>query len=443
MSRWRNMLAEATREIGGRKREFVWLSMLVVVYSFTYSMTRPPTESLFLEEYGHERLPEAWLVVTVTMLLAVEIYSRLVVRVGALRMFAGSALVSGVLLALLMTLQAVGVDGVTYALYIWKEVYIILLVEAFWTVANVIFPIRTARWIYGFYCAAGAIGGVLGNLAAGLLAEWPGSQQSLWLVIPMLALAAGLALGFARRLPNDTTDATTVPRLGPGLWGVPRMLRASSYLTWMLVLVAVTQVVITLIDYEYNGAVRAAYPELDTRTQIISTVYGTINASSFFFQIATGPALRLIGVGGTLFVVPALLGTTVGLYLVWPLFGVMAVVKIASKALDYSLFRAAKEILYIPLSLREKTEGKALIDMLVYRSTKGGSYPLFRGIAAGGLFSVPQITFAFIGVWLGVTAVIARRYRQRVDDGDHQLDRRSEVVTNVPGEVDRIDVDGG
>ncbi len=33
------------------------------------------------------------------------------------------------------------------------------------------------------------------------------------------------------------------------------------------------------------------------------------------------------------------------------------------KALDYSLFRAGKEMLYLPLSYGEKTRGKALVDI--------------------------------------------------------------------------------
>ena len=67
----------------------------------------------------------------------------------------------------------------------------------------------------------------------------------------------------------------------------------------------------------------------------------------------------------------------------------------ASKAFDYSLFRSAKEMLYIPLSYEEKTRGKALIDMLAYRVAKGGASLLVAAMLALGIASgVQWITVA-------------------------------------------------
>ena len=43
------------------------------------------------------------------------------------------------------------------------------------------------------------------------------------------------------------------------------------------------------------------------------------------------------------------------------------------KAFDYSIFRAAKELLYIPLSFDERYRAKEVIDVFGYRAGKGGS----------------------------------------------------------------------
>ena len=43
------------------------------------------------------------------------------------------------------------------------------------------------------------------------------------------------------------------------------------------------------------------------------------------------------------------------------------------KAFDYSIFRAAKELLYIPLNFDERYRAKYVIDVFVYRTGKGGS----------------------------------------------------------------------
>ena len=79
----------------------------------------------------------------------------------------------------------------------------------------------------------------------------------------------------------------------------------------------------------------------------------------------------MLGIPLTLLAVPAILGISVVSFLIAPGFAVVAVTKVMSKVMDYSVFRAAKEILYIPLSYREKTQGKAVIDMMTYRLAKG------------------------------------------------------------------------
>ena len=46
---------------------------------------------------------------------------------------------------------------------------------------------------------------------------------------------------------------------------------------------------------------------------------------------------------------------------------------VAFKCIDYSLFRAAKELLYIPLSYDAKYRTKGIIDVFAYRFGKGAA----------------------------------------------------------------------
>jgi len=91
----------------------------------------------------------------------------------------------------------------------------------------------------------------------------------------------------------------------------------------------------------------------------------------------------------------------------------MIAAKVGSKCFDYSIFRVAKEILYIPLSRDEKTKGKALIDILTFRIAKGFSSLLLLFFA---FFALSQYLMEFIFslqiTWLVLTFIIIRRYRQ-------------------------------
>jgi AAA family ATP:ADP antiporter len=171
-------------------------------------------------------------------------------------------------------------------------------------------------------------------------------------------------------------------------------------------------VVITLVDYSYNAAVEVAYPDTDARTAVIGQVYAAIDTSSLVLQLATGPVLRVLGISLTLLAIPGLLAGAVGGYLLVPRFLSMAIAKVASKSLDYSLFRAAKELLYLPLSYAEKTQGKAFVDIMTYRVAKGGASLLLMGLVALGSVSlVTALCLAGIVIWIGLTAMIVRRYR--------------------------------
>jgi ATP/ADP translocase len=94
----------------------------------------------------------------------------------------------------------------------------------------------------------------------------------------------------------------------------------------------------------------------------------------------------------------------------------VALLKISSKCFDYSIFRASKEMLYIPLSQLEKTQGKALIDILVYRIAKSSAALLMIFLIAIQLSSYTMhIALCLMVVWILLAVTIVKRYKSVVD----------------------------
>ncbi len=380
-----------------------------------YAVARPASESYFLEHCGSQRLPWAWIVVALTAFAVTSIYNRYSANVDLGRLFAICAFVSvGVLMGLLL-LARVAPGPAAFALYVWKDVYIVVLVEVFWTFANAHYALETARWIYGMFLASGACGGLVGNFGVGPLAKQIGTLNALWLVVPVLLLTGGasaLAMRGAVRpsgqRPADVTE------------GFRRVL-GSRYLLLIVALVGVVQLVLTLIDYQFNASVAQAYPNLDERTNVVGQVYGLISVFEVILQLASGLFIRYLGVSATLILIPLVLGAAYAGAVVVPVFATMACAKVASKALDYSLLRATKELLYIPLPYAERAQGKAIVDVLVYRTAKGGVSLLL--LALGAVAVVPLIV-AFLITWLGVAWRLAMHFRS--------LTQRTPPVTRTP-----------
>lgn len=412
--------SESLWELRERPRQFLGLCLLAGALLFSYGISRPTVESLFLETYGKDRLPHVWLAVAVAAALAVLVYNRFATRVQVTRLYLGAALVAATTLVLLLAGRGI-IPHATFLLYVWKDVHIVVLVEIFWSFANLLYPVRSARWAYGLFCAAGSLGAMSAESTVGLLASAWGTQATLWAVAPLLVVGGLgctlLGTDTNQRLQSNSGRGSVTEKMTAGL----RTVSNSRYLVPLLALIGIIQITITLIDYQFNGAIAAAYPATDARTGVIGKVYAAISFGSLLLQLGTGPVLKFAGVPFVLLGIPAVLGGAVGLFALSPRFLTMAVAKVCSKAFDYSLFRAAKEILYIPLSYSEKTQGKAFVDMLTYRVAKGGASLLLLWLSAAqvGATGMSVVNLALIGAWLVLAFVIARRYlRLRHEQAD-------------------------
>jgi AAA family ATP:ADP antiporter len=195
------------------------------------------------------------------------------------------------------------------------------------------------------------------------------------------------------------------------------VVRESPYVGLLLALIAVTQVVITLVDYQFNAIVVEHLPGQDERTALIGQVYASISTTVIVLNALSGLVLRFVGIAKTLLAIPTILGIALVGAAVGPVFAAMIVAKIVSKAFDYSLFRSAKEILYIPLSPIEKTRGKAIVDMLGYRVAKGFASVLILGLTAMDvLTAVVALSIVLIMLWVRLTVALVRGFRTRSHD---------------------------
>jgi AAA family ATP:ADP antiporter len=396
------------------RRQVVALVAKLCLFAYlvlaSYAIARPPIESMFLAAHQSRGLPAVWLAVAATVLVAVGAMRRAVVRWSLTRVFVGAAVVSSVILAALLSARAAGVPGASFALYVWKDVYVVVLIELFWSIANVISPAARARWTYGLYCLAGSLGGASGNLLVGALSQRIGSAAATWLVIPLLAAGclACLAVGSGARAAIAAPVVTVVP---PGEAAQPGVVRRSKMLLIMLAVVVVAQLTITLIDFQFNAVVEREITDVDTRTAAIGRVYAVVDLASMLLQVASGPLLSAIGVPATLVAVPLVLGLALVGVAAVPRFSSVAASKIASKSLDYSIFRVAKELCYVPLGYAEKTQGKAIVDVLVYRLAKAGASLLLLGLAAAHVTGlVVPIALGAVGLWTLLAVLLGRSH---------------------------------
>ncbi|MDP7114185.1 MAG: Npt1/Npt2 family nucleotide transporter, partial [Myxococcota bacterium] len=177
----------------------IGLCALAFFCMLSYAVARPACESLFLDAHGSEALPRVWILVAVFAAVSVAIYNRFSTRVDLVTLYGAVCVITGGLLALLIVAWTRGVPFTGYALYIWKDIYIVILVEIFYSFANTVFPIRSARWFYGLFGVFGSLGGIVGNLGVGELSKLIGTEHALWTMIPILTVCVLICWVLARR----------------------------------------------------------------------------------------------------------------------------------------------------------------------------------------------------------------------------------------------------
>lgn len=389
-------------------REMTRTAALLVALLASYSLARPSAESLFLEHYGARALPWAWLAVAVTTVGAATLYNRFLAAVSLPARLVRTALVSAVALMSGWLALDSGVPGAAFVVYVVKDVYIVVVLEVFWSLANTTHDTESARRVYGLFMVFGTAGSLLGNQLVGPVAAGLGTPAALVVAAAALVVTASVAA----TVPSPPASSHAAPRQRAS-WGEGlRVVAKSRYLWAMVLVVACSQLVVNLTDYLYNLHLADSYPDTDIRTAMSGQVYSAIDVASLALQLVAPAVLGFLGVSGTLGAVPLLGAVSLAGLAIWPGFAAAAVAKVVGKSLDYSLFRVAKEMLYIPLDYRAKTAGKAVVDMMTYRAAKAKASALLLGLRQLGVaFGALGLAGALALGWLAATAWVLREYR--------------------------------
>ncbi len=413
-------MKESTRSRGWWVR-VIGLGIIAFTSMLGYSLARPATKSLFLEELGRDFEPYVWCVTAVVVVGAVSIWNRAAAKVDLAKLMAFVGAVSSVCLAIFLLLyensapDSTSRSVATFSLYVWRDVYIVVLIETFYSFANAVFPLSTARWAYGMFGALGSVGGFVGNMSVGVLSGSIGTARVPWLVIPTLAVICVVALYLAKIAGEPPRRGAK--SLSPGLIEGFRVVRESRYLVWVLALIAATQLATNVLDYLFSGVLEAHFSDQELRTAAIGHVYAAIDVATLVMNVAAGAVLLWVGVGRVLIVIPVLLAISVFGAMLVPGFVAVAVAKVVNKSMDYSLFRVAKEAVYLPLNNVEKTSGKAVIDILTYRVAKGvASILLLVLVAIEAQDLAIYMVLGLISIWIWITLKLVREYRKVVPD---------------------------
>lgn len=232
----------------------------------------------------------------------------------------------------------------------------------------------------------------------------------------IVLLILALTLTIERRgLLHRPGDSNHVTRPSPSGW---RLLTNQRYLALIAAALLLSQVLAPLVEYQFLKIIEATYPEREARTAALSLFFSILSAVSIGVNLVLTPLiLRGLGVLAGLLLQPLALTTSTAGFMLHPTFIPAAIMKISDRGLSYSINRAAKELLYIPIEPMLMAQAKAWIDMFGYRLFKALGSLIIIGattLAAHGL-GVVDLGWIVLGgcvLWSWVLVELHREYRR-------------------------------
>lgn len=400
------LLETLKTERGRHAAAAVFLAGFSAMFLFCgYEFIRSPAESLFIEAYGASAKPYAIACVPFAMAALIYGYGRLLSAAGARAAMAVSMLGSAAVFALAWALLGKTGGWLAFALLVFKESYVVIISEQYWSFINSVLKDEEGKVFNGPVAGLGALGSLCGGWLVSRYAVGAGTES--------FVLAASVAI-----LP-----AVWLCWLAYGRAGEPRpaaeeaggkkghlhlsILRENRTVLFIAFIIFSAQVVATALDFRWTQLLQDFLPLKDERTAYMGRFWMYVNVFSFSMQFLLTPLLlRRVPRRAILTAIPAVHIAACLLLLLYPSLGLASAALLLFKGLDYSIFRAAKETLYIPFSYDTRYRAKQVAEAFTYRFAKGVTAVWVSAMkAVGGVAPAfyPALGAVFAGVWLAMS----------------------------------------
>lgn len=319
--------------------------------------------------------------------------------------------------------------GVTF--YLWVGVFSLMLIAQFWSFANDLYTPEQGKRLFAIVGFGGSVGATAGALTSSILIGRLGA-------LSMMLIAAGALAGCMvltnlihrrdrRRPVAGSAAASRAAEQTIGGAGGFRLVLRQRYLLWIGLLTVTVQVVNTNGNYILNETVRrmasaavGAGGTAASQGEIIASYMAGIdfwqNTLSMVIQFfLVSRIFKLLGVGGALFVLPALALGSYGLIALAPVLALIRVAKIAENATDYSLQNTVRRALFLPTSREAKYKALQAVETFFWRAGDMLSAVVTFFVVQWLALSVQAyavVNVAIVAVWIGLAFLLARENRR-------------------------------
>jgi ATP/ADP translocase/HEAT repeat protein/CRP-like cAMP-binding protein len=395
---------------------------LMFAYSFlamtSYNMIQPITRSKFISGLGAENLPYVLFVSGLLIGLIMQGYARGTALLPQRWVIPLAQGVLVVVLVIFWMLFQTGQEWVSVGFYLVGQIFAILLISQFWTLANAIYDPRQAKRIFGFIGGGSSLGGLTGAGITALVAERIGTNTLILASAVVLAICAGIVVLVLRREGHAVAGGGADEEKGLAGRDALRLFLDSRQIQLIALIITFGALGAAILEQQLNMATQefVGRSQEDAIASFLASVRVWLSAAGLAIQIfLTSRVHRLLGVGFAMMILPVGLAIMAGVILANAALWAPALGSVMDRSFRYTIDKTTREILFLPLPTAVKLQAKPFVDVTVDRLAKGvGALMLLVLIAPWGLrFGWQQLSlasFVLVAIWLFMANRAKREY---------------------------------
>ena len=337
-------------------------------------------------------------------------------------------------------------ESTVWLFYWFGDLYISLMLAAFFSFLHDTVDLRNAKRLYGFIVLGAVSGGAVGSTYFRGWIEEMNNQQ--WLhtiigigvVICLLAFAAGwMAKSIPHHEPKPSPNDVPKKKFNAAIEGASLVFK-SRYLIAIAGIVGFYEITSEVLDYQFTAMTERFVPKEDIGSRF-GTVYAIGNIAALVVQLcfsifAAGfPKYRIHWI---LLALPLAVALSSLFFIIAPILLAASLLKISDSTFAYSVNQTGRETLYNPLSRQEKYVARAFVEVFIQRTGKVAALliaflvPMFLNTRneAGqletnllGLQLLGGFTCIIVAIWFYCVKIVGRKFES--------LEREQQQATGI------------
>jgi AAA family ATP:ADP antiporter len=395
----------------------------------SYYLLKTVREALILTEGGAEIKTYSAAAQAILLVLFVPAYGAFASRVPRLKLIAWVTLFFITHLIIFYFVGMAGVhEGIVF--YVWVGIFNVFVIAQFWAFANDLLGEAQGKRLFPIVGIGGSSGAVVGAWTATQLLNFVSTYSLLIIASGGVAVCIGLtALANRWMIRQETKEEAAKAEEPLGKEGGFQLIFRDRYLLLIAILTVLLNVVNTSGEFLLSKLVVQQSLHLygsgadAARKAFVGEFYahffGWVNLIGLILQtFFVSRIFRYIGIRGSLFILPTIALTGYSMILLYPVLGIVRILKIFENSTDYSIQNTARQALFLPTSREAKYKAKAAIDTFFMRI---GDMLLAGIVYVGTKLALSFSGFATISVvltlvWIAISLGIYREHKRRVPD---------------------------